>query len=101
LAVTSPLPVRSADQLDHHVRARMARQFGHVVDPVEARDVDAAVLVALTRGDRDDLDRPARTARDQLGIGVDQANDARTHGSKAGKSNAQRFGHVSISWHSR
>ena len=50
--------IRSADQFDHDIGIARA-QFGRIVDPVEPRDIDAAVLGPIAGGDGDDLDRPS------------------------------------------
>ena len=88
--------VRAADQLDHHVRPGMARQRGGIVDPVEARDVDAAILGPVARGDGDHFDRPAGAAGDQRRIRVDQADHARADGAQACKCDTKRFGHCQL-----
>jgi hypothetical protein len=59
--------------------------------------VDAAVLGAVARADRSDLERPARASRDQLAVRLDQPDDAAADRAKTGKSDAKRFGHMSPS----
>src|SRR3546814_14132876 len=48
------------------------------------------------RADRGYPDRPAGAARDQLGVGLDNPDDADTHGSQAGKGDVERFGHKAL-----
>ena len=83
--------VRTADQLDHHVDIIAPGERGHVVFPGEAGDVDAAILAAVTRGDRDDLDRATGARGDQRGVGIKQADHARADSAKPGNSDAQRL----------
>ena len=94
--------VGAADQFDHHVDIVAGRQRRHVVDPFIGRQVDAAILVAVARGDGDHLHRAAGAAGNQVAIGVEQANDAATHRSEANERDAQRgmaveIGH-GVSW---
>ena len=71
--------VRAADQLDDDIDIVARRQFGGVVDPGEARQIDAAIARPVARRDRDDLDRAAGAALDDLAVDVEQLDDARAH----------------------
>ncbi len=84
--------VRSADQLDHHVRARL-RERGRVVDPLEAFDIDPAILRSVARRHRDDLDRPPRAPRDQRAVVIEQADHASADRAEPGKRDTKWFGH--------
>ena len=74
--------VRSADQFDHHIGLSMGGECGGVVDPVETRQIDAAILGPVAGGYRDDLDRAARAPGNQVAIGVQQANDTAPYRAK-------------------
>ncbi len=71
--------VGAADQLDDDVDIVARREFGRVVYPGEARQVDAAVARPVACRDRDDLDRAAGAALDDLAVGVEQLDDAAAH----------------------
>ena len=86
--------VRSADHLDHHVDIVALTQDHHVVFPGIGRQIDPAGLVAVARGNHGNPDRASGPAGDQLGIGFDQADHPDPHGTKSGKRNSERFGHV-------
>lgn len=86
--------IRAADELDDGVDVVSPGQRAHVVHPLVAREIDAAILVAISRRDGDDLDRPTGTSRDQLPIGFQQANDPRAHRSKTDDGEAKRGGGV-------
>ncbi len=60
--------VGAPDQLHHHIYIVAAGQGGHVVHPFIGRQVHAPVLVAVTRGNGDDLNRAASAACDQVCI---------------------------------
>ena len=83
-----------ADHLDHHVHILALAQDDHVVFPGIGGQVHTARLVAITRRNDRDLDRPTGPARNQLGIRLDQADHADPDGSQSSKRNLQRFGHV-------
>ena len=86
--------VRSADQLDDHVGIATRDQFGGIVAPGEAGEIDAAIARLVTRRNRDDLDRAAGAALDQRAVLVEQLDDAAADGAEAGERHAQWFGHV-------
>ncbi len=80
--------IRAADQFDHHVRLRVMREGGRVIDPFEAADINAAVLGAVARGNRDDLDRAASAPGNQRAIGIDQPDHAAADSTEAGQCDA-------------
>ncbi|QYU67233.1 tripartite tricarboxylate transporter permease [Leptolyngbya sp. 15MV] len=82
-----------ADQLDHHVDVFARGQRGHVVDPVEPGDVDAAVAVAAARADSGDLDPAPGPRGHERGIGVEQPDDTGPDRAEPGERDAQRFRH--------
>src|SRR3546814_4670533 len=87
--------VRSADQLYHHIGLFVPGEPAGVIDPIEARDVDAAILGAIACRYGDDLDLPPGAPRDQRAVRVEQLDHAGAYRAQAGDRNAQRFGHAS------
>ena len=82
----------AANQLDDHIDIVALAQDDHVIFPDIGAQVDAALLAAIARADRGDLDRPPGAPRDQRRIGLDQANDAGTNGAKPSQGNTQGGG---------
>ena len=76
--------VRAADQLDHDVGIGLARHGDRIVEPAHGAKIDAAVLGAVARRDRDDLERPAAAHGQQLGLVAQQRQRARADGAEAG-----------------
>ena len=85
--------VRSAHKLHHHIDIIAHGERIGIVDPFISRQVDAAVLGAVTRANRGDPDRTPRPACDQGRVRLDQADHTGAHGAETGKGNVERFWH--------
>ena len=83
--------VRSADQLDDDIDALVMSERDRIVDPIEPRNIDAAILRSIARANRDHLDRPPRAPLDQGGVGAQQANDACADGAQPCEGDAKRL----------
>jgi hypothetical protein len=88
--------IGSADQFDHGIHIVARGEGGGIVDPVEARQVDAAIARAIARGDGDDLDSPPGATLDQIGILRQQLNHTAADGTQSGQRDAQLFRHYLI-----
>jgi hypothetical protein len=77
--------------LDHHIHICALRQRGHVVFPREAGDIDAAILAAIPRAHRHNLDPAPRARGNQSAVGVEQPDDARTDRAETGNGDPQRI----------
>ncbi len=76
--------VGAADQLDHGVQAREARELHRVLQPLRAVQHQAAVAGAVPRGHGSNRDRLAGAPRDQVRVVVQQADHAGTDGAEPG-----------------
>src|SRR5690606_10177851 len=65
-------------------------QRAHVVFPAIGRQIDAAILVTVTRGEGNYFDRPAGAARDQLAIRLKQPYHAAADDADPGERDTQR-----------
>ena len=79
----------AADQLDEHIDARIGRKRDRVRDPAQLLQVDAAILAARARADRDDLDRPAARGASAARCCVDQAHHRGADRAETGKTHFQ------------
>jgi hypothetical protein len=82
--------VGAADHFDHHIDILSLDQRRHIVFPAIGRQIDAAILLAIARGDGDDLDRAAGAAGDQVAIGLEQPDDAAADDADTGERDTQR-----------
>ena len=87
-------PVCATDQFDDDIDIAARRQRLRVIDPVETRQIDSTVAVTVTGIYGDDLDRPSRTSRDQLPVGVEQFDDTAAHSAQPGERDFQWFVHA-------
>ena len=82
--------VGAADHLDDDIDIVRRDQRVHIVFPAIGGQVDAAVLVPVTRRHRDDLDRAPGAARDQVAIRFEQPHDAAADNPDSRKRHTQR-----------
>ena len=85
--------IGAADQLDDHIDIVAAGQLGSVVEPGEARQIDPALAAAVAGRHGGDGDGAPGAPRNQCGIVVEQRDDARANGAKAGEADAKGSGH--------
>src|SRR3954452_13789226 len=83
----------AADQLHEHVDISRSGELDGVVEPARRSEIDAAVAVALTRGDGRD-DEIAAALASELGRLLRQhPHDRCADGAQPGNSYTQRFRH--------
>ncbi len=86
-------PLLAADQLDEHVHVVAPGEVGGALLPAIDREIGVAVAGAVAGRDRGDLDRPAAAQGEQVGMGLDDLDDADPDRAEAGDSEAQRGRH--------
>ena len=87
--------VRTADQFHHHVDVRPAGHRLHIVGPGVRCQVDTAILAALARRYRDDIDGAARSRRDHGAVLFDQPDNPGPDRAESCQRDAQWFRHGS------
>ena len=80
--------IGTADQFQHNIHVVALGEGGHIVFPMKTLMVDTAILAAVARAHRGHFDPAPGARRDKFAIRIKQPNNARTHGSQAGNSNA-------------
>ena len=83
----------AAHHLDENIDIGATRKGDGVGFPGIAGQVGIAVLLRVTRRNGGDLDAAARAGGDQVGLGLDDLDDADANGAKTGKAKTQRGGH--------
>ena len=86
--------VAAANQFDDDINAFDFSKRAGVINPGEARQINAAIAVAVARRNRDHLDRAPRAAADQIAIGVEQLDHTAANGAETGNRHAQSLSHV-------
>ena len=80
---------RAADQFHHQIGAGLRRHGDGIVEPLHARQVDAAVLALGPRADRDHLDPAAAALFDQRALRLQQLQDTGADRTEAGDGDFQ------------
>ena len=81
-------PLGAANQLDHDIDGGVGGELPGVVPPVEPVERNPALLAPVARGDRDRLDRPARSLLQQRGIVAQQREHAAADRAQPGDADA-------------
>ena len=88
--------VFAADQLQHHIRVRVAGHDRRIVKPVDTGQIDAPVFFAVAGGDGDNVDRPATPCRDQIASRYQDIGNRSADRSQPRNGNAQRRRHEAM-----
>ena len=83
----------AAHQLDEEVDVRRTGQGHGIVEPGEARDINAPLAVALAGADGGDRDGAPGPGRKGGGLAVEEADDGSADVAETGYANAQGLGH--------
>jgi hypothetical protein len=86
-------PVAAADELDDDVRIGFRRHLDRVVEPAEARKIDAPVAFAVARRHRRDAQRPAAALLQQVSLHRQQRERACADRPQPGERDLERRAH--------
>ena len=91
-------PIRSADQLHHHVHGGVGGKCDGILVPAQAGQRHAAIARAVASGHRGDGDRPSGARGDDVGVVAQQLQHAAADGAQAGDRDGEGVGHRSGAW---
>ena len=86
----------AADELDHDIDLRQMRERQGIVMPGIAREIDAAVALAIARRDGTDLDRAPAAPRQILGMKLEQLDRPGPDIAESGDRDAQGLRHSAM-----